>query len=329
MKILCLLNPLSAEGLAIQRWPAVAELFKSFRVETVLLADQSANIEQQLLAHAREHGLAGYAAIAGIGGDGTHSAAINAIMTLTQSRPGYEMPPYAFIPMGTGNDMAKYFGLSNREDFFVSDLRRAVSTVIYGADYKMDLGFYNDRFFGDALTIGVDSRILQERNLRKNRLRHIPVLRNIIRGRLLYSLVLAPCILAANPVPAEVFVDGTLWYSGPLINLIIKNTRVYAADFEFTQRTYANDGFLDMFLFTGQKDYLTTYFLAMRAHPQALRDAATRLFKQTTYVQGRHFRIRAAKEEAAQLDGEELPPALEFEVSIKPKAIKLRTPAEP
>ena len=329
MKILCLLNPLAADGLAIQRWPEVAALFKSFHVDVDVLADPASTIENQLLTHARTTGLANYAAIAGIGGDGTHSAAINAIMSLSKEQPNTPLPPYAFIPMGTGNDMAKYFGLTNREDMFVSDLRRAVSTVIHGADYRMDLGIYNKRYFGDALTVGVDSRILQKRNRRRARIQHIPVLRKLIRGRLLYSLVLAPCILSANPIKAEVFVDGSLWYSGPLINLLIKNTRIYAADFEFCPSTYANDGLLDLLLFTGQKDYLTTYFLAMRAHPKALRTAALGLFTQTTHVQGRHFVIRLSCDEPAQLDGEELPPAKEFEISILPKAIHVRTPAEP
>jgi diacylglycerol kinase family enzyme len=329
MKILCLLNPLAADGLAIQRWPAVAALIKSFHAEVDLLADRNATIEQQVMAHARAHPLTAYAAIAGIGGDGTHSAALNALMALSREYPGVEFPPYAFIPMGTGNDMAKYFGLTNREDVFVSDLRRAVSTILHGADYRMDLGLYNGRYFGDALTVGVDSRILQQRNRRRARLQRIPVLRRIIRGRLLYSLVLAPCILSANPVQAEVFVDGGLWYSGPIINLIIKNTRVYAADFEFCPSTYANDGLLDLLLFNGQKDYLTTYFLAMRAHPRSLRAAALRLLTQTTHIQGRHFLIRLARDEAAQLDGEELPPAREFEVSVVPHAVRIRTPAEP
>ncbi len=297
--------------------------------EVTLLAEQHASIEQQLLTHARAVSLDDYAAIAGIGGDGTHSAALNALMALKREQPQTAFPPYAFIPMGTGNDMAKYFGLTNREDFFVSDLRRAVSTIIHGADYRLDLGLYNGRYFGDALTVGVDSRILQERNRRRSRIQRIPFMRRIIRGRLLYSLVLTPCILAANPVHAEVFVDDKPAYSGPIINLIIKNTRIYAADFEFCSSIYANDGLLDLLIFNGQKDYLTTYFLAMRTHPSALRSKAIRNFAQTTHFKGRNFLIRLAEEEAAQLDGEELPPAKEFKITIVPKALQIRTPAEP
>ena len=329
MKVLCALNPAAAGGTALQRWPQLASFIESFNARYELLADQESPISEQLLSRLQNKGVEDLAAIAGIGGDGTHFALVNALMRYSKENPKACLPPYALIPLGTANDIAKSFGLRAREDFFVSDLRRAVSTIFHGADYKLDLGLLNDSYFVDAFTIGLDPRILRERNVHKSRLSGIPLLKYFGRGYPLYAWCTGVHFLKHKPFEVVVRVDGMPWYSGPAFNLIINNTRIYAGEFDFCADAYGNDGLLDAVVFTGHRDYLTKYLLAIRHNPQRIRKLVNTIDQHASHTQGKQIDIQLADVEPAQLDGEEIPADTSFRVTVVPAAIHIKTPAEP
>ncbi len=329
MKILCVANPLAARGMPIQRWPQVVSLLDGFKAEYELLALKNAPIVPQVMERLEKGDLAGFGAIAGIGGDGTQSAVINGLMEYSKKHPETVLPPYGFIPMGFANDIAKSFGLTSRADFFVNDLHRAVSTLIHGADYRLDLGVVNGTYFANAMTVGLDSRILLERNRQKRRLERIPVVRVLTTGGLLYAWASSFGLWYHRTLHAEVIVDDKLWYSGPVLNLIIDNTRIYAGEFDLCPDCYANDGLLDVVVFAERRDYLRKYLLSFRRNPRDIRKMAIKLSKISSHCQGRNIRVKLAEPEAAQLDGEELPAADSFEVKVIPSAIHIKTPAEP
>jgi diacylglycerol kinase (ATP) len=329
MKILCVLNPASGDGVSLQRWPEIAGILDSMRAHYELLADKEMPLEQQLMSRLENRGVEGIDVIAGIGGDGTQSAIINTLMRFSQGHPSLTMPPYGFIPLGTGNNIAKSFTLVSATDLFTNDLHRAVATLVHGADYRLDLGVLNGTYFADAITIGIDSHVAKERNVRKRRIEQIPVLRRIVRGYLLYTLVYGRRFWQHKRLDAEIVIDNVLWYSGPILNLIVNNTRIYAGEFDFCTNGYGNDGLLDVVVFTGHTDYLRKYLLSIRHNPRNIRRMATTLSRHASQRQGRQVSIRLSRPDEAQLDGEELPASDRFEVGIVPGAIHIKTPAEP
>lgn len=329
MKVLCVLNPLSGGGLPIQRWPQVESLLESFGVEYELLAEKDVPIDRQVIQRLEQGDADEFAAIAGIGGDGTQAAIINALMEFSKAHPDTKLPPYGFIPTGVGNDIAKSFGLTARADFFVNDLRRAVSTLIHGADYRLDLGVMNGKYFADAVTIGLDSQILRTRNRRKKRMDKVPVVRRFAGGALLYNWTIWGRFVRHRALGAEITVDDVLWYSGPILNLLINNTRIYAGVFDFCTNACSCDGLLDVVIFTGHRDYLGKYLLSLSRNPRDIRKMATKLTKESSHTQGRLIRIELSRPEGAQMDGEEMPADSKFEVQVVPQAIHIKTPAEP
>ncbi len=326
-QILCVLNPDAGGGIAARRWPEVAALLDAFGMRHDLLAE--ADPEAQVVRRLDREGPQRYAAIAGIGGDGTHAAVINGLMRFRAGRPATDPPPYALIPMGTGNDLAKSFGLTAREDFFVSDLRRAVAAIRYGADYRLDLGRFGDRYFADALTIGLDSAILRERNRRRQDLARRPLARRCLRGYPLYALCAGQRLWRQRPFAARIAVDGAPWYDGSLFNLVINNTRVYGGEFVVCPDAYASDGLLDVAVFSGPSDYLARYLLALRAHPSGVRRLAERLRRSVAVARGAHIAVRLSQPEPLQCDGEELPGRDAVDVSVVPGALRLKIPVEP
>jgi diacylglycerol kinase family enzyme len=330
MKVLCVLNPGAAGGDALKLWPVVAELLQQQGADYELLScGIGSRIQDQVYAHLMEAGPATYEVVAGIGGDGTHAAVINGLMQVREACGGILNLRYAFIPLGTGNDIAKSLGIRIQDDYSPRDLRRAVSTILHGADYCLDLGVINGTYFADALTIGLDSRILMERNTHKRALEAIPLLKYLAKGRFLYTMSWGSRFFQHAPVEGEIRVDGKSWYTGRLINVVVNNTRIYAGDFDFSKDAYPDDGLLDVVLFNAHVDYLTRYLLAIRHNPDKIRDLSAELHRRSMHIQGREIEIRLADPEPAQVDGEEFPGDSVFKVSVAHRVLPIKTPAEP
>lgn len=327
--ILCVLNPAAGNGSGRQRWPKVASLMESFNIsyEVFMVDDQP--LADAVFKHLQGTNIANYGVICGIGGDGTHSQIINALMRFRTNHPGCKLPPYALIPLGTGNDIAKSFGLPSRENLFVSDLRQAVATIRYGVDYFLDLGRMGDLYFVDALTIGLDSHILAEHNRYKEEIIKYPLLRRLIRGNILYTYCMGLRFWNHDPIEAEINVDGKEWYHGPVLNLIVNNTRIYGGEFVICPDSFANDGLFEVVVFAGHYDYLARYFLSLRNNPREIRKMAEKLGSVSSHIQGRVVRISLSRPESAQYDGEMLPFCDKFDIEVVPRAIQIKVPAEP
>jgi YegS/Rv2252/BmrU family lipid kinase len=326
--ILCVLNPSSGNGLGRQRWPSVESLLKDFDISHELFTVDNRPLTDAVFQKLLNSSDGEYDLICGIGGDGTHSQIINGFMRFRAQYPNRSLPPYAMIPLGTGNDIAKSFGLTARENIFVSDLHRSVAAIRHGADYYLDIGRMGDLYFVDALTIGLDPRILEQHNRYKNEIIKYPLLRRLIRGNILYTYCMGLRIWDHNPIEAGIIVDGNQWYSGPVLNLIINNTRIYGGEFVICPDSFANDGLFEVVVFAGQYDYLARYFLALRNNPREIQKMAEKLSRVSSCTQGKNIRISLSRREAVQYDGEMLTSSDKFDISVIPRAIQIKIPAE-
>lgn len=330
MRVLLVLNRNAAAGLAGQRWNDVSDLLvRQGAKYEVLEIEEARPIPAQVCQYLESRNPESYGAVAGIGGDGTHSAIINGLMSFGASHASVRLPPYAFIPLGTGNDIAKSLGIRIRDEYTSRDLRRAISAIVHGADYSLDLGQIGDWYFADALTVGVDSSVLRARNVKKRRIENVPLLRHLARGRWLYTFSWGPSMLQHGNVDVEVTVDGQSWYHGPMINLVVNNTRIYAGDFDFSSNAYADDGLLDVVLFTDPANYLVRYLLAIRHNSDRIRELSQDLDKRARHVQGRRILIQVNQPQPAQVDGEEWGDGRLFDVQVVHRALRIKIPAEP
>lgn len=329
INILCVLNPSSGNGMGHLRWPEVAALMESFKLSYELFTVEDQPPADAVFQRLEKTGTDAYDVICGIGGDGTHSQIINALMRFRSRYPDKKLPPYALIPLGTGNDIAKSFGLNVRGTFFTNDLRRAVATIRHGADYFLDIGKMGDLYFVDAVTIGLDSKILEEHNRYREEFIKYPILRRLIRGNVLYTYCMGLRFWNHDPIKAEINVDGRLWYNGPVLNLIINNTRIYGGEFVICPDSFANDGLFEVVVFAGHYNYLARYLLSLRNNPREIQKMAERLGSISTSVQGKNIKISLSRCEAVQYDGEMLTSSDRFEIQVLPRAIQIKIPADP
>ena len=165
-KIYCILNPLAADGACYREWPFVEGILKEEGVEYELVlhkGDLREKAEEVLKDLSSKNELQD-SVIAGLGGDGTHHALINGIMDFKDKNPDSPLPSYAIIPLGTGNNIAKSFGLDFGPGGRKKSIRKGVTTAVNGEDHKVDLGRAENLYFLDAFTVGTDAHILAGRN---------------------------------------------------------------------------------------------------------------------------------------------------------------------
>ena len=224
--VVCLLNPLSNDGAAKRRWPQVADILAKRGIPFELVEHQGdlAQCAEQYLETKGRPGLV----FAGLGGDGTHMAIINGLMRFRRRHPDRGIPDYTILPFGTGNNLAKSFGMSACRNILRSELRRAVCATAYGARYQVDLGTLDGNYFADAFTVGVDAHILNGRNRDRAAMQRHPLLFRLLKGYPVYGFNCLKSLFRCHPLHAEIMVDGQPWYRGDLFNLIINNSRIYA-----------------------------------------------------------------------------------------------------
>lgn len=323
-------NPTSLSGSAGQHWAHVARHAEEVGIALERLETLPSPGTRDL---ARDLTLGGqYRTIVALGGDGTIGEVVQGIMTARDSAdiPRHELPSLAVIPFGTGNNIAKSFGIEpvlGPLGVIKDNLERAVETVKYGADFRFDLGRVDGRYFADAFSIGLDPSILRERNQEHRRVQKIPVLRQFLRDYLLYTWAFARVPFSHRHVNATVEMDDEREMDVEnLTNLVVNNVKVYAGEFIFSADSRANDGLLDVVLFTGWRDYLSKFIAASRGtpiHPRMLRKA---LVRHSSYYKTRTLRVRLERPLPSQVDGEEYRTGDLFEVSTVENALTFKTP---
>jgi diacylglycerol kinase (ATP) len=316
-------NPTAQSGATARRWDEIArtaaELEVAFdRIDT--LAVGTSDLVEGLVGR--------YSTLVAIGGDGTVSDVIQGVMQ-ARDKQGIArdaLPTLAIVPFGTGNDIAKSFAIPVIGGGTPNALHKAIETVRFGADFRMDLGRVDDRFFADAFSLGLDPRILKERNIERERVRRDPLLRKFLRDYMLYFYVILRFPWLHHNVPATLTLDGRTIEVAKLTNLIINNTKVYAGEFVFNEHSRANDGLLDVVIFRGWRDYLSRFILAARMMPLNERMLNKVLVRQSEFFQARSVSIRLKHALGSQLDGEEYRAGDSFELSCEPDALTLKIP---
>jgi diacylglycerol kinase family enzyme len=316
MKACAFYNPRSSGGKFLRHLPWLQTLFEQYKIDVVTIEidfdDFDRSFQKLLLENE-------FDAIVGIGGDGTHFSLINALMRFQADQPEHALPAYAFIPFGTGNNTAKSLRLQPG----VGNLPAAVANLTEGADYSFDLGTWSEHYFADALSIGLDARIMQIRDAITERLQR-SVLRRLFHGYLVYGFATFRAMFSKCRQHMKVFVDGELWYDGIVADLVINNTSIYAGEFDLTPQCQSNDGRLDIALIRSRSEYIYRFLFSYRRLPDAVKHFFVSNQDGTAWTQGRQIEVHLDAPSAVQVDGELFPAESSFSVGIVKHAMTVK-----
>jgi diacylglycerol kinase (ATP) len=166
-----------------------------------------------------------------VGGDGMVSLAVNMVAQTSI--------PFAVVPAGTGNDLARGIGLP------VGDLPRCISLMVESLDrepQRLDLGRITStdgsevRWFASILSAGFDAIV----NERANAM-HWP------KGKSRYTLALLLELFALKPVRYQLTVDSHQREESAML-ISIANNSTMGGGMRVTPEASMRDGLLDIFV---------------------------------------------------------------------------------
>jgi YegS/Rv2252/BmrU family lipid kinase len=183
---------------------------------------------------------AGFRKIVIVGGDGTLNEAVNGVITNSVCRPADIT--LSLIPVGTGNDWGKMFGIS-------TDHEKAVRIICDNKTLLHDAGlitFYNgseksNRYFINIAGLGFESVVVKKTNLQKDKGHG---------GKLIYFYNLLTSLLAYKNTKAEIIIDGEIIHAD-LFSLNVGNGRYCGGGMRQTPRAIPDDGLLDVTIING------------------------------------------------------------------------------
>ena len=228
-----------------------------------------------------------------MGGDGTLNYVVKEVHSLDM--------PIAIVSNGTGNDSVK--SLHGELDF-----KKQVEIAINGKLNSFDLGICNDRYFVNGVGIGFDGEVVKEMIRKGNK-----------QGRHIDYLVTALKILAGFKEKNVHFSLDKNRFERKILLMTISNGTTFGGGFIINPFAKPDDGRLDICLINEISP------IRRFKHVSKLKTGKHYKIKETEFHLAAHILIEETKELVAHLDGEYIgnPP---YEISIKQKALKVRTP---
>ena len=275
-----------------------------------------------------------------MGGDGTFAEVAKAILGSTRST----QVALGMLPMGTANDQGKSFGLRAGLDA----LDENVAVLARGVTSEMDVGViqrldegdqvtHSDLFF-DSASVGLGAEVLAGRNRDRERVAEIPLVRSFYRDQLVYAGALikrlARSATGGTTFNLEAEVDGETHYYEQVVDVIVKNTRIYGGEWVLAADGEADDGLFEMVPIRGLGELTSRAVSGLRSSPIGEYELAQLGIKPSRPVPGRRFLLTvmqpgASASPAAQIDGEEFPAGDRFRVECLPRVLRLIVPRAP
>jgi len=249
------------------------------------------------------------------GGDGTVRDVAAALVAGGPS----PAPALAILPLGTANNIARSLGLLAFRQRGPEAVERAVVAILAGTERRIDLGQADAHLFCGSFAVGMDAAILSARNRWRRRWHLGPRL----GGYPLYLFSCAVSLARQRSVAGRLQIDGAP-HDGPVYNLLVLNTALYAGEFRFDGADHSADGRLDLHLFTSPSDYVRAFVTAWRRHLRHQRGASIAPPAGLRRIE--HAAIALAQPMAAQIDGEEHGSADRYDVRVLPGALRVRVP---
>lgn len=229
----------------------------------------------------------GCGALVVCGGDGLVHLAVQALAGTDT--------PLGIIPAGTGNDVARYLGISR------SDPRAAVDTVVASRRRRLDLARSGERHFVTVLAAGFDALV----NERANEM-------TWPRGQMRYNLATLAELRTFTPIHYTLELDGASHQLDAML-VAVGNGPSFGGGLRITEGALLDDGLIDVVV------------IRPMSRPQLVR-TYPRLFNgtHTGHPSYEHHRVRrvtvAAPNIVAYADGERFG-ALPLTIECAPLAL--------
>jgi diacylglycerol kinase (ATP) len=234
---LVIVNPNAGNGKGKKDWETISALLKKEGLPfTVKFTEHKCHA----IIFAIEGVSAGFRKIITVGGDGTLNEVVNGVFT-NNICPTKDIS-LALIPVGTGNDWGRMFGIP-------LDYEKAVKIIRDNKLLLHDVGlvsYYNgtekkDRYFINIAGLGFESVVVRKTNFQKDKGHG---------GKLIYLYNLLTSLLSYNNTRAEIIIDGEK-INADVFSINVGNGRYCGGGMRQTPNALPDDGILDVTIING------------------------------------------------------------------------------
>ena len=234
---LVIVNPNAGNGSGKKDWDRISDLLKEqdlpFKVEFTERKGHAILLAMNGIT-------TGFRRIITVGGDGTLNEVVNGVFS-NGVCPTKDIS-LGLIPVGTGNDWGKMFGIP-------LDYEKAIRIIRDNKLMLHDIGlvsFYDGtenkkRYFINIAGLGFESAVVMRTNKQKDRGRS---------GKLIYFFNLLMSLLSYKNTRAEIIIDGEI-INADVFSVNIGNGRYCGGGMRQTPNALPDDGFLDVTIING------------------------------------------------------------------------------
>ncbi len=232
-----IINPNAGNGKGKKDWDKISGLLKkadlSFNTEFTERKGHAINLTLNAIS-------SGFRKIITVGGDGTLNEVVNGVFT-NKSCPPSDIT-LASIPVGTGNDWGRMFGIP-------LDYEKAIKIISDNKTLLHDVGTItflngiekNTRYFINIAGLGFESVVVRKTNIQKDKGHG---------GKLIYFYNLLTSLLSYKNTKAEIIIDGEIIHAD-VFSLNVGNGRYCGGGMRQTPRAIPTDGLLDVTIING------------------------------------------------------------------------------
>jgi diacylglycerol kinase family enzyme len=325
-------NPTAQSGRAADWIKSARALLDEANVSHRFVATEP---ERRTIARVREAVHDGHRVIIAMGGDGTFAEVAKGILEANVA--GVVM---GMLPTGTANDQGKSFGLESGPGALARNVAVIAAADTVGCDVgrlviSRDLREIHRDLFFDSFSVGLGAASLETRNRDRERAGRVPGLGAIYRDQLVYAGAILQRFVESYVVDVkfdlDVVIDQVVHSFESLLDVIIKNTKVFGGEWIFDPATESDDGRFELVPVAGRRDFGTKLIGSLRSSPVGLDDLKSLGFQHADPIQGARFELAirgASALPSAQCDGEELPAGDRYLVEVLPRALRLIVPRD-
>jgi YegS/Rv2252/BmrU family lipid kinase len=234
---LIIVNPNAGNGKGKKDWNTIANLL---RIKDIAFTVKFTERKGHAISLTQEGISEGFRNILTVGGDGTLNEVVNGVFTSTVC-PTVDIV-LSLIPVGTGNDWGRMFGIP-------LDYEKAVSIISDNRQMRHDVGIvsYFDgdgkktRYFINIAGLGFESIVVRRTNIQKDKGHG---------GKLIYFYSLLMSLLSYRNTRAEIEIDGEKTEAN-VFSINIGNGRYCGGGMRQTPDALPNDGLLDVTVING------------------------------------------------------------------------------
>lgn len=238
-----------------ERWLVIVNVFAASKKAGSIWKRSAAYMESEGISYevrytggednatelARKACAAGFRRFVAVGGDGTVHDIINAIAGYADNN-SVKLSEFtlAVIPLGSGNDWVKTFGISK-------NIRSAVRLLKAGRVARQDMvkvslldasgAETKTKYMVNVAGIGLDARVCEIVNRKK---------KQGYRGKKLYVSALFYCLKHRVPVAAKVVCDGQTVFEGKYLSMAFGTGKYSGGGMRQTPLAVPDDGLIDV-----------------------------------------------------------------------------------